>query len=325
MDFLKRGLWWFFSFAIAVILVAGYFIFFAPPSNFPAGDSSAEKQSIIVISRGASASDISERLSEAHIIKHPVVLQLVLRISGMSSRVKSGAYLFSTPENVFVIANRLATGAYGLPLARITFPEGMTARDIAKRAVTELPLVLADDILTLGKLHEGYLFPDTYFFQPDATAPAIVDTMRANFDTKIAPLMPDVKASGHSIMDIVIMASLVEKEARTIENRRIVAGVLWNRLNLGMPLQVDAVFGYIFNRDTYSPSFTDLKVNSPYNTYTHTGLPPGPIANPGLESLRAALYPAKTKYLYYLTGSDTLMHYATTYAEHQSNQRNYLR
>ncbi|MEK7077021.1 MAG: hypothetical protein AAB967_02205, partial [Patescibacteria group bacterium] len=95
MDFLKRGLWWFCSFAIAVILVAGYVLIFAPPSNFPAGDSSTEKQSIVVISRGASVSDIAEELSEAHIIRHPSVLRFVLLISGASQRVKSGAYLFS--------------------------------------------------------------------------------------------------------------------------------------------------------------------------------------------------------------------------------------
>ena len=137
-------------------------------------------------------------------------------------------------------------------------------------------------------------------------------------------LLSGIQASGHSLSDIVIMASLVEKEARTDVNRRIVAGVLWNRLALGMPLQVDAVFGYIFDRDTYSPSFEDLKVDSPYNTYTHKGLPPGPISNPGLESIYAALYPTKTNYLYYLTGKDTLMHYARTYAEHVANQTKYL-
>ena len=92
-----------------------------------------------------------------------------------------------------------------------------------------------------------------------------------------------------------------------------------------MSLQVDAVFGYIFNRETYSPSYEDLKVDSPYNTYTHTGLPPGPINNPGLDSLKAAITPIKTNYLYYLTDKNGVMHYATTYAEHQSNQRKYLK
>ena len=109
------------------------------------------------------------------------------------------------------------------------------------------------------------------------------------------------------------------------DNKRIVAGILSNRLELGMPLQVDAVFGYIFGRDTYSPSFEDLKVNSPYNTYLHVGLPPGPITNPGLDSLQAAAVPTKTDYLYYLTGSDNLMHYATTYVGHLANQNKYLR
>ena len=120
------------------------------------------------------------------------------------------------------------------------------------------------------------------------------------------------------------MASLVEKEARTIASRRLVAGILWNRLELGMPLQVDAVFGYIFNRETYSPSFADLTTESPYNLYLHKGLPPGPINNPGLDALGATLNPTKTDYLYYLTGTDNLMHYATTYAGHLANQRKYL-
>ena len=150
-------------------------------------------------------------------------------------------------------------------------------------------------------------------------------SLRANFDTKIKALSPAIDASGHSLSDIVIMASLVEKEARTSANRRIVAGILWNRLEKNMPLQVDAVFGYINNRDTYSPSLTDLKIDSPYNTYVYKGLPPGPINNPGLDSLDAAVNPTKTDYFYYLTGSDNQMHYATTYAEHQANQKKYLK
>jgi UPF0755 protein len=149
--------------------------------------------------------------------------------------------------------------------------------------------------------------------------------MRDNFDAKLAPLVADVRASGRRLSDTVILASLVEKEARTSVNRRIVAGILLNRLRLGMPLQVDAVFGYIYGRDTYSPSFADLKVDSPYNTYMHPGLPPGPINNPGLDALLAVLHPTETAYLYYLTDRDGVMHYAKTYATHQANQAKYLR
>jgi UPF0755 protein len=149
--------------------------------------------------------------------------------------------------------------------------------------------------------------------------------MRENFDTKISALSANITASRHTISDSIIMASLIEKEARTTGNRKIVSGILWSRLALGMPLQVDAVFGYIFNRDTYSPSFADLKVDSPYNTYVHAGLPPGPINNPGLDAILAALHPTKTNYLYYLTDKNGVMRYATTFAEHQANQRKYLK
>lgn len=317
MDFFKRHIQWFYSLVLALFFVGGYTFVLAPPTNFPSGNS-------IVIARGASVPDIAEELYDAHVIKHPTVLKFVLRISGASGRVQAGAYLFNAPENALVVAYRLSTGAYNLPPVRITFPEGVTVRDIATKITEALPLVSAQDIISLGKSQEGYLFPDTYLFPPDATATSILDAMRANFSARTTPLVSDIEASGHSLSDIVIMASLVEKEARTDVNRRIVTGVLWNRLALGMPLQVDAVFGYIFDRDTYSPSFEDLKVDSPYNTYTHKGLPPGPISNPGLESIHAALYPTKTNYFYYLTGKDNLMHYAKTYAEHQANRRKYL-
>ncbi|MDP2655245.1 MAG: endolytic transglycosylase MltG [bacterium] len=317
MDLLKRYVWWLCSFAVAVIIVGGYTLLFAPPSNFPSG-------SIVVIVRGASVSDISEQLSDINIIKHSTVLNVILRILGASSNVKSGAYLFKTPENVFTIANRLTAGAHGLPPIRITFPEGVTVRDMAEKVEEALPLISEQDFISLGKSYEGYLFPDTYLFPPDATTKSVINAMRDNFDIKIAPLMNDIKTSGRTVSDIITLASLVEKEARTEDNRRIVAGILLNRLKLGMPLQVDAVFGYIFNRDTYSPSFSDLKTESLYNLYLHTGLPPSPINNPGIESIQAVLYPTKTNYIYYLTGSDNLMHYATTYAGHQSNQRKYL-
>jgi UPF0755 protein len=238
--------------------------------------------------------------------------------------VQSGVYKFDTPQNIFTIAYRLVTGESGIPNVRITFVEGTTIREMTEKVTRAFPDITEEEFRVAAKGYEGYLFPDTYIFTPATNATSIVATLRANFDTKITPLQSDIILSKRSLSDIVILASLVEKEARTSMSRRMVAGILWNRLALGMPLQVDAVFGYIFDRDTYSPSFADLKVDSPYNTYTHTGLPPGPIDNPGFDSLDAAVYPTKTSYLYYLTGKDNLMHYATTYAGHQANQKKYL-
>ncbi len=318
MDFFKRHIAWFFSFALAMLLVGGYQVLFSPPADFPAG-------SIVSVARGASAPSVAVQLADAHIIAHAGLLRAVLRVSGESDHIQAGAYLFTAPQNLFVVAYRLVTGAYGFPPVRMTFPEGATVRDIAERVAEAFPDISAEDFLTAGKQYEGYLFPDTYLFSPSSDADSIIALMRANFNAKILSLSNDITASGHSLSDIVVMASLIEKEARSDTVRRTVAGILWNRLERGMPLQVDAVFGYIFGRDTYSPSFADLKVDSPYNTYTHTGLPPGPINNPGLAALDTALHPAKTDYLYYLTDKNGVMHYATTYAQHLANQRKYLK
>ncbi|MHB8660622.1 MAG: endolytic transglycosylase MltG [Minisyncoccota bacterium] len=304
--------------ALALIaLLGGYCLTLAPPADFSQG-------STVIIAHGASASLVAQTLADAHIIAHPELLRFILRLSGAGNQAQAGVYRFDSPENLFVVAYRLVTGAYGIPPIRITFSEGMSVREMAMQIASTSSSISAKDFLVAGKPYEGYLFPDTYFFPPSADAASAIATMRSNFDAKIAPLSDEMRSSGRSLSDIITLASLVEKEARTTTNRRIVAGILLNRLRLGMPLQVDAVFGYIYGRDTYSPSFADLTVNSPHNTYTHVGLPPGPIDNPGLDSIEAALNPTKTNYLYYLTGKDGLMHYATTYSGHQANQRKYL-
>lgn len=303
--------------ALALLAFVGYHALFAPPADFPSG-------SRVVIERGTPAPFVAEQLSEERIIARPSVLRLLLRLSGASANVHAGTYLFEEPQNLFAVAHRIVSGAYGLPPVRITFPEGTTVREAAALVADALPDAPAADFLREAQPHEGYLFPDTYLFLPSADAASVIALMRENFNTKIAAISDELRASGRSLSDTVILASLVEKEARSIENRRIVAGILLNRLKLGMPLQVDAVFGYIFGRETYSPLFADLSVDSPYNTYMHVGLPPGPINNPGLDSLRAVIHPIKTDYLYYLSGKDGLMHYATTFAGHQANRKKYL-
>ena len=317
MNLPKRYIAWASACVFALLLIGGYRTLFAPPADFSPG-------STVVIPHGASAPLIAQTLADEHIIAHPSILRLFLRATGASDRVQAGAYLFTVPENLLTVAYRLVTGAYGLPPVRMTFVEGTTVREMAGQVADAFPGISSEDFSVAAQPDEGYLFPDTYFFPSSADARSIVAAMRANFTAKILPLSDEVSASGHSLPAVVTMASLIEKEARTSANRRIVAGILYNRLKLGMPLQVDAVFGYIYGRDTYSPSYAELSVNSPYNTYTHTGLPPGPIDNPGLDSIEAALNPTQTNYLYYLTDKNGVMHYATTYAQHQSNLRKYL-
>ncbi|MHB0865824.1 MAG: endolytic transglycosylase MltG [Minisyncoccota bacterium] len=308
-----------FLFAVALLLLGGFSYFaLAAPANFLPG-------TIVRVPYGASVPEVATEIADAHIISHPALLRLILRVSGESGKIQSGVYKFAAPQDVVTVAHRLITGAYDLPLVRITFVEGMTVREAAQRIASTSLNVSPDEFLAAGRSQEGYLFPDTYFFQPSMDAASIVAMMRANFDAKIAPLMNDIRASGHSLSDIVTMASLIEKEGRTTATRGMIAGILWNRIARGMPLQVDAVFGYIFNRDTYSPSLADLTIDSPYNTYTHRGLPPGPIDNPGLDSLEAAIHPTPTNYLYYLTDKEGVIHYAMTYAGHLANQRKYLK
>lgn len=302
---------------LLTLLISASYVACAAPSSFT--------PTTVRIDAGTNLPTVAEQLGEAGVVSHPLILRLILRLSGESGHIRTGAYRFNTPQNVFTIADRLVTGAYGLPMTRITFIEGITVREAGEQVAASLLDITPDTFAAAAAGKEGYLFPDTYFFQPSADAVDVVKTMRANFTAQIAPLTGQIASSGHSLADIVTMASLVEKEARTSEDRKMVAGILWNRIKKGMPLQVDAVFGYIFNRDTYSPSYADLKVDSPYNTYTHQGLPPGPICNPGLDAIEAALNPTPSDYLYYLTDKNGVMHYAQTYAAQLTNEKKYLR
>ncbi len=295
MNFFKRNISLSIILATVAILFCGYYFLFSPPRNFSSGN-------IVVIAQGTSAPNAAKELADAHIVAHPSILRFLFRLSGTGARIQAGAYHFESPQNAFVIAYRLIAGDYGLPLVRITFPGGTTVSGIAAQVADNFPAISANDFIVAANSYEGYLFPDTYFFPPGTDTATILAAMRANFNAKTAPLSDEVSASGHSFSDIAILASLIEKEARTDTDKKIVAGILLNRLALNMPLQVDA------ERDTY----------------THTGLPAEPICNPGLDSIEAALQPTKTSYLYYLTGNDGLMHYATTFAGHQANLRKYL-
>lgn len=308
----RRYLW------TAGALLLGLLLASAPLLSFPRG-------AVITLEQGMSASGVAELLAAERVVAHKNVLKLIVTITGASSHIQAGTYAFNTPQSAFTIAYRLRAGTYELAPVRLTIPEGMSVREIAERVSVTFPAIAKEKFIMAGKGYEGYLFPDTYFFLPTTDAALIIQTMRETFEKKNSLFSTEIEASGRSLHDIITMASIVEKEGRTTEVRRIVAGILWDRVELGMPLQTDAVFGYIFDRATYHPSLADLKVDSPYNTYAHKGLPPGPINNPGLDSIQAALNPIKTKYLYYLTDREGVMHYAVTFAEHQQNQQKYLR
>lgn len=301
-----------------LLLMGGYVMFVQPPSDFPAGVT-------IVVSQGETAQKVATTLTERHLITSPTLFKVLVRTAGGKSGVRAGTYRFNEPLGLFPVTYRLLKGQTGIAPLHITFSEGVTTREMGNALAIQFPQITATDFQNTAQQYEGYLFPDTYSFLPNVTTQTVIYTMRKNFYTHTSSIAPQIIASKHSIKDTVIMASILEREARTLKEKRMVAGILWNRINKGMPLQVDAVFGYIFSKPTFSPSFADLKVKSPYNTYIHRGLPPGPISNPGLDSLLAAVTPTKTTYLYYLTGINGKMYYSNTLSEHNANSVKYLR
>ena len=300
------------------VLTAALFISTRAPEKFPAGQ-------VLLIENGATLSEIAVNLARQEVISSPFLFGTFVRFLEGETSVQAGAYVFDESRNLFQIAYALMTGTSGIPPVRITFSEGLSVREMSAHLAHVMPEFDARTFAESAERSEGYLFPDTYLFPRGASADDVIARMRENFNAKIESLAADVAASGRSLTDLVIMASLIEKEARAPADKRIVSGILWKRLSIGMPLQVDAVFGYIKKTDTYHPTLADLEIHSPYNTYQHPGLPPGPIANPGLESLSAALEPAQTNYLYYLTGRNGVMRYAKTFDEHKENRERYLK
>jgi UPF0755 protein len=301
--------------ALIVLCTASWYVFFLPAPEFPAGK-------IITISEGSSLTAVGNELAEKGVIRSPFLFKVLGRMRGGTMR--AGKYVFAEPTGLLRVEERVQDGAFGITATKVTLVEGATAREMARTIKGALPDFDADGFLAEAIPLEGHLYPDTYFLYPDTSPHELVLKMYANFTEHEKTVDAAVTAFDKPLGDDLVMASLLEKEARSLSEKRMVAGILWNRINRGMPLQVDAVFGYINDREIYSPSFAELKLDSAYNTYTRKGLPPGPIANPSAESLLAAVTPTKTDALYYLTGKDGLMHYAKTFAEHKANRARYL-
>ncbi|MFZ2523425.1 MAG: endolytic transglycosylase MltG [Minisyncoccia bacterium] len=304
------------AFVLAFALVILYIYFHSPPKNFPIGQ-------VFTVSSGESLEEVTNNLYEIHAIKFPVVFRNYVIIQGGEKKVMAGDYLLDSKEGPFDLAYRLVNGKFHLDIARVTIPEGWNIFEISE--YLEKTLLNFDDkkFLSLAKSKEGYLFPDTYFVSPAVNPEDLIEKMAKNFNKKILDI-PGLSTTTYKFSDVIIMASIVEREARTTDSRRTVAGILWRRLKIGMPLQVDAAFNYVNGKSTFDLTKDDLKIDSPYNTYKYKGLPPGPIGNPGANSIMATINPIVTKYLYFLTGKDGKMYYAVTFEQHVKNKQKYL-
>ncbi len=279
---------------LLAVFILGHF-FLSAPSNFPSATT-------IGVEEGESLSHLSLNLKESHIIRSPFVFKVFVILYGGEKHVISADYFFESKLPVYEVARRISTGDQHLAPIKVTIPEGFTTQDIADTFTSKLSHFNKENFLLLAKDKEGYLFPDTYFFLTAATENEVFKTLTANYEKKVAPLRPEIIQSGKSEKQIIVMASLLEKEAEGDIDRGIIAGILWKRVSIGMALQVDA-----------AP-----------DTYRGKGLPASPISNPGIEAITAAIHPVATPYLYYLHDKTGMVHYARTFEEHKMNVSKYL-
>ncbi len=285
---------------------------------------SDKSEKVFVVKLGAGLKQISNELKESGLIKDPIVFFLLVKKTGMDTRFQAGDFRLSPSSSAFDIADTLTHGTLDV---WVTIPEGKRAGEIGDTLKQKIPTFQEDWRKTLQE-NEGYLFPDTYLVPKDATITQVVSMMRNNFDIKYKTLAGTNSSLTQN--QVVILASLIEREAKYASDRPLVASVLLNRIELGMPLQIDATvqyaLGYQANERVWwkkSLSLADLKLNSPYNTYTHNNLPPAPISNPGISTLQAVIAPAKTDFIFYISDSTGHNHYAKTLDEHNANIKKY--
>ena len=282
------------------------------------------ENSTISFSRGRYVSELAGELKSKNYIHSELLFKLFLKLYGGDTNIKSGTYYFENKMSVAEMAHMFAVGDTYNTSIKVTIPEGSTVEQIARIINQKLPSVEVSDFVTKAKDKEGFLFPDTYFLEPETTAESIIKKLNDNYSKQTNSIIVGYSLNKKEENRLIILASLLEEEGKSETDRKIIAGILQRRLSIGMPLQVDATINYIKGR-AGSVSFNDLGLNSPYNTYKNKGLPPGPISSPGLEAINDALTPTNTKYLYYLTGADGTFHYAVTFEEHVKNKIKYLK
>lgn len=295
----------------------------------PAAKSSQETVSF-VIPKGQALSIIASRLHEAGLIRHPLVFRAIVRQQNLGSKIQAGSFELSPAMSTEEIAVALTEGTNDV---WITLLEGWRMEEIADYLDEQgLPAYDKQQFLEIAADSEGYLYPDSYLIPKLATAQQIHSLLRNTFSTKVeVGLAPEIDAANRSLEEVVIVASILEREGRGYEQMRVIAGVLENRIELGMPLQVDASLQYIKGYDSrrqdwwVPPTAADKQLNSPFNTYQNPGLPPQPIANPSLDAVKAALNPVETDYLFYIHDNQGVVRFAETLEEHNQNIDQYLR
>lgn len=270
-----------------------------------------------VVEPGQTARAVAEGLAREGIVKGPRAFELFVRLTGTGPSLKAGTFPLKEGMSYAAIVAAL-TVSTAAEEAEITIPEGYAARQIGEVVRAALPHVTQGEWDAAAKGQEGYLFPDTYRFRTDASAPDVVERLRLTFDRRMAE---NGIVQGEEFLKALTLASILEREVRGAEDMAEVSDVFRKRLEAGMPLQADSTVNYATGLNRPSVTYEDLKVDSPYNTYKQPGLPPGPIGNPGVQAILAALHPSKNPYYYFLTTPEGEVKYARTFEEHLANRR----
>lgn len=341
-----RVLLWSFLIALGLVLsVAGGALLYVWNGLRPTAASDVPVR--ITIDRGMKAQRVAELLEEKGLIRSARIFSGWMKLAGEGAKFQAGVYEMTPGMTREEIVAKLNNGEIVAPATfRFTIPEGFTVAQIADRlaqtghvdkneflAAVQNPALWTgsewtNQIPAEAELRyplEGYLFPDTYEMKTESSAADLVNRMLSELDNKLDQLPEDWQAvmeeRGLNLHQLLTIASLIEREVVVDEERPIVSGIIQNRLRKEMPLQIDATIQYLLDKPKENLSEEDLKIESPYNTYLNTGLPPGPIASPSYKSIEAALYPEETKYLYYVTKKDGSNEhlFAETFRQHQRN------
>jgi len=322
------------SIVIALLLLvvpayAAWLVFFVPEVEVAAGQPVR-----VEIPAGADTADIARILAGAGVIENAATFRVRARLDNVDGDLRSGIYDLTTRMPYRAVVDTLLAGP-PIDYVTVTIPEGLTIEQMAARFEEQAGIPAADFVaLALGQSAqfapehpylastyngslEGYLFPKTYQLIRGAPAAEVIETMLDQFDTEMATVdLTRASAQGLTLHQVVTLASMIEREAKLAEERPLVSSVIYNRLAIGMKLEIDATIEYVIKKNRPRLLNSDLKVESPYNTYKYAGLPPGPIASPGLASLQAAAAPAETKFIYYvLTGKDGSHTFCETFEE----------
>lgn len=301
---------------------------------------------VFVVQKGDSVKNVAMNLESAGLIADTHLFEWYVKFKRNNIYLLAGEYNLSPSMTIVQIVDILTNKTPNLMQSselKVVIPEGYNNQEVYKK------LAILENISNLKSLDEveldlsmypfvrnninqdnylqGYLFPDTYLFYKDASASQIVGKMLNNFKIQIdQDLLLEIEGQGKTLYDVLIMASIIEKEAANIEEMPVIASVFYNRLAIGQKLQSDATVNYVVGEGRAQATLKDLEIDSKFNTYKYNGLPPSPICNPGLAAIKAAIFPAKTEYFYFLTTQDDkrITIFSKTYAEHLANKRKYL-